>query len=156
MNAWWIDHPQVLGSDNPTTADLQRLRREGFEVLISLLQEEEQATNYDVADAREMGFVRHSIPVRDFNPPTVEQLLDFIGIIEALTKGTKVIIHCQAGIGRTGTFAAAYCIAKGMATADAIALVRKARWHAIETSEQEAVLEQFAIRHAARSLCPSE
>lgn len=156
MNGWWIDSPHVLGSDNPTTAELEQLREEGFEVLISLLREEEQATNYDVAAAQEMGFIRHSIPVRDFNPPTVEQLMDFIGIIEELAEETKIIIHCQAGIGRTGTFAAAYCIAKGMTIADAIDFVRKARWHAIQTSEQEAVLDKFAIRYAARKQRPSE
>lgn len=48
MDAWWIDRPWVLGSDNPTTEDLDDLRRKGFEVLISLLQEDKQPPNYDV------------------------------------------------------------------------------------------------------------
>lgn len=150
MDSWWIDRPRILGSSNPTNDDLAQLRREGFKVLVSLLREEEQATNYDVVGATEMGFRRHNLPVKDFNPPTVEQLMDFIGIIEELAEGTKIIIHCQAGIGRTGTFAAAYCIAKGMTIEEAIAFVRKARWHAIQTSEQEAILEGFAVRYAAR------
>ncbi len=155
MDSWWINRPRVLGSSNPTNDDLAQLRREGFDVLISLLREEEQATNYDVVDATEMGFTRHSLPVKDFDPPTVEQLMDFIGIMEELAEESKIIIHCQAGIGRTGTFAAAYYIAKGMPLGEAIEFVREARWHAIQTSEQEAVLEEFAIRYAAREGSPS-
>ena len=156
MDSWWIDRPRILGSSNPTNEDLAQLRREGFEVIVSLLQEEVQATNYDVATATEMGFRRHSLPVKDFNPPTVEQLSDFIAITGELAEESKIIIHCQAGIGRTGTFAAAYYIAKGMPIEEAIAFVRQARWHAIQTSEQEAVLEKFAVRYAAREGRPSD
>jgi atypical dual specificity phosphatase len=144
MDTWWIDSPCILGSANPSIATLEQLRREGFEVLVSLLIEEEQAPRYDLALAKEMGFVRHNIPVKDFNPPTVDQLLEFTRIVDGLASGTKVLIHCQAGIGRTGTFAAAYWISKGMSVPDAVAFVRRVRWHAIETSEQEAILDTFA------------
>ena len=30
MDAWWIDRPHLLGSRNPTDADLDQLRRDGF------------------------------------------------------------------------------------------------------------------------------
>ena len=146
MDTWWIDSPYILGSDNPTTGTLEELRREGFAVLISLLREEEQAPKYDLELIEQMGFVRHNIPVKDFNPPTVEQLNEFIRIVDELPPGTRIIIHCQAGIGRTGTFAAAYWISRGMSVAEAVSFVRKVRWHAIETSEQEAILERFARR----------
>ncbi len=145
MDTWWIDEPNILGSVNPTNADLEQLRGQGFNVLVSLLREDEQAPKYDLSLAQEMGFVRYSFPVKDLHPPTVNQLLEFVGLIAGLAQGSKVVIHCQAGIGRTGTFAAAYWIFKGMAVADAISLVRKARWHAIETSAQERVLAEFAL-----------
>ena len=146
MDAWWIDRPWVLGSDNPTTEDLDDLRRKGFEVLISLLQEDKQPPNYDVEQAQRIGFVRYSIPVKDFHPPTVDQLLEFARIVYRLAHQARMLIHCQAGMGRTGTFAAAYWIAKGIAVSDAISLVRQNRRHAIETIEQETVLEEFAVR----------
>jgi protein-tyrosine phosphatase len=144
MDTWWIDKPRLLGSRNPTTADLEQLRSDGFTVLVSLLREEEQAPNYDLARAQALGFERHNVPVRDFCPPTLAQLWEFVELMERLPLETKVFVHCEGGTGRTGTFAAAYWIAKGMPMADAIAYVRKLRPHAVETREQEAVLEQFA------------
>jgi hypothetical protein len=46
MDTWWIDNPHLLGSRNPTTADLEQLRRDGFTVLVSLLKEDEQSPRY--------------------------------------------------------------------------------------------------------------
>jgi hypothetical protein len=56
-------------------------RRDGFEVLISLLKEDEQPPRYDVARAVALGFRRYNIPVKDFCPPTVAQLEHFLSLI---------------------------------------------------------------------------
>lgn len=146
MDTWWIDNPHLLGSRNPTVADLEQLRRDGFGVLISLLKEDEQSPRYDVGRATALGFVRHNIPVEDFSPPTVDQLEQFVRLIAELPSGGKAIVHCEGGTGRTGTFAAAYWVAKGLTVSRAIAHVRKARPHAVETPEQEAVLRDFGAR----------
>jgi hypothetical protein len=49
---WWVDEPRILGSSNPSDADLQELARERFTVLISLLKEDEQPPDYDVGRGR--------------------------------------------------------------------------------------------------------
>jgi hypothetical protein len=77
MNTWWIDKPRLLGSRNPSDSDLERLRRDGFGVLVSLLCEKERAPRYDIARATALGYVRYNIPVRDFSPPTLDQLEQF-------------------------------------------------------------------------------
>lgn len=150
MDTWWIDKPHLLGSRNPTDDDLEQLRRDGFSVLLSLLCEEEQLPKYDLARAESSGLKRISIPVKDFCPPTVAQLGEFVDIVERLPAGAKVIVHCQGGSGRTGTFAAAHWIARGMTASEAIAHVRQVRPHAIETPPQEAVLEEFACERFSR------
>lgn len=144
MDVWWIDEARLLGSRNPTDADLEQLRRDGFGVLVCLLQEEDQAPRYDVARAVTLGFVRHNIPVKDFHPPRINQLQQFVKLIGGLPPGTKAIVHCEGGTGRTGTFAGAYWIAKGMTVSDAVVHVRRVRPHAVETPEQEAALKEFA------------
>ncbi len=143
MDVWWIDEPVILGSSNPTTSDLEELRGQGFEVVVSLLREQEQPPNYDVARAVALGYERHNIPVRDFYPPSVAQLREFVDFVSGLGS-RKVIVHCQGGVGRTGTFAAAYRIAKGLAVAEAIGTIRQVRPHAVETPEQVAALVEFA------------
>jgi protein-tyrosine phosphatase len=93
-----------------------------------------------------VGYVRHNITVKDFCPPTVEQLEQFVKLVDGLSPGTKTIVHCEGGTGRTGTFAAAYWVTKGMSVADALMYVRQVRPHAVETAEQEEVLTEFARR----------
>ncbi len=152
MNTWWIDKPRLLGSPNPTDADLVRLKGDGFRVLVSLLCEKEQLPNYDVDFAASLGYARHNITVRDFSPPTTGQLDQFVKLAGALAPGTKLIVHCEGGSGRTGTFAAAYWVAKGMTAAEAIAHVRKTRHDAVETKEQRRVLAEFESGIRSRSL----
>src|SRR5216683_6679634 len=138
MDTWWIAKPYLLGGSNPTVTELEALRLEGFQVLVSFLKEDEQAPRYGVARVEAVGFVRHNIPVKDFHPPTVNQMEQFIRLVDKLPAGVKAVVHCEGGTGRTGTFAAAYWIAKGMAAGDAIAHVRKARPGAVDTPGQQA------------------
>ncbi len=53
-----------------------------------------------------------------------------------LRAGATVIVHCRAGLGRTGMIAARLLVELGQAPGEAIAAVRKARPNTIETGEQ--------------------
>lgn len=145
MSRWWIAEPRLLGSSNPSTTDLEQLSDEGFTLLVSLLDETEQAPNYDLGVAAELGFERHNIPVRDFQPPTVDQLRTFVRLIDD-SDPARAIVHCLGGSGRTGTFAAAYWIAHGMEAKEAVAHVRRVKPTAVETQEQLMVLSEFERR----------
>ena len=151
MDTWWIDEPWLLGSSNPTTADLEQLRAGGFTVVVSLLREDEQSPRYDPYRVLASGYTRHNIPVRDFQAPTIAQLIEFVELLRCASAGTKVLVHCAGGSGRTGMFAAAYWIAKGLSAAEAIDRVRRARPEAVETLEQRSVLEEFAASRATSS-----
>jgi protein-tyrosine phosphatase len=144
MDTWWIDEPRLLGSANPSFADLVALRAEGFSVVVSLLDEDEQRPYYDPARASALGYARYNIPIEDFGTPTVEQLLEFVRLVRGLPEDRKIVVHCYAGIGRTGTFAAAYWIAKGLTVDEALNTVRLARPEAVQTPRQRAVLDEFA------------
>ena len=144
MATWWIDEPILLGSSNPSDADLESLRRSEFSVLVCLLDLQEQTLQYNVDRAKSAGWEWHNIPVRDFKAPSVAQLREFVSLVKTSLPTKRVLVHCQGGSGRTGTAAAAYWIAKGLAVSEAVAQVRARRPQAIETSEQEAVLGELA------------
>lgn len=144
MSQWWIEAPRLLGSHNPTDDELEQLQQAGFSVLVSFLHAAEQTPRYDPAYIADLGYKRYTIPVKDFAPPTLTQLETFAALVQQLSPEQKMIIHCEGGRGRTGTFAAAYWIAQGMSATAAIAHIRQMQPHAIETPEQQAVLAQYA------------
>jgi protein-tyrosine phosphatase len=58
-------------------------------------------------------------------------------ILDVLTGGKGVVIHCRGGLGRTGTIAAQLLVEQGTSPSEAIKQVRAARPGTIETWEQE-------------------
>jgi atypical dual specificity phosphatase len=143
MPGWWIDEPLVRGTSNPTTEQLQEWYAEGFRTVISFLEENLQSPRYDVKTVQAMGYERYNIPVENFEPPTLRQFSEFLAIMERAVARGKVVLHCQGGLGRTGTLAAAYWINKGLSAEQAIQKVRAANPLAIETGEQENSLYAF-------------
>ena len=59
-------------------------------------------------------------------------------IMDDLSRGRRIAVHCAGGLGRSGTMAAKLLVTAGMDPADAIRRVREARPGAIETAAQEA------------------
>lgn len=126
MFMWWIDEPSVKGSRNPSDADLRELRAQGFDVALSLLVESEQPSAYDKKSAEDNGWSIHAIPIAENHAPSLEQIHDFVMRLTRLPKGTKVLVFCQSGKGRTACMGAAYWIAKGLTASRAILRVSDA------------------------------
>src|SRR5712692_3879765 len=99
MATWWIDEPFLLGSSNPSDDDLERLRADGFRIIVCLLDEHEQSPRYDPARALALGYERRNIPVRDFHAPSVEQIEQFVALVRSVRAQAKVLVHCEGGIG---------------------------------------------------------
>lgn len=150
MSFWWIDEPLVLGSSNPTTGQLKQLYQQGFRSIISLLDEGEQSPNYDIEEVEGMGFRRFSIPVKDFSAPRLDDFSAFLEAVHHALNEGKVLIHCEAGLGRTGTMAAAYWIDKGLSVNEAIRKIRRSNPVAIGSLDQEYSLYELEALIASR------
>jgi atypical dual specificity phosphatase len=137
MSSWWIDEPFVLGSSNPTTGQLKKLYQQGFRSIISLLDEGEQSPHYNIEEMEGMGFRRFSIPVKDFSAPRLDDFRAFLEAVHHALNEGKVLVHCEAGLGRTGTMAAAYWIDKGLSVNEAIRKIRRTNPGVIGSLDQE-------------------
>ncbi|XP_018022510.1 dual specificity protein phosphatase 23 [Hyalella azteca] len=86
-----------------------------------------------------------TIPVEEFEPPTLDQIHEFIGICElARARQVAVCVHCRMGRGRTGVMLACYLIRyQGQVPQQAISNVRFKRPYSIETWEQEFVVKDY-------------
>lgn len=143
----WVVDEQLAGmprpgSNSPLEQDMSFLRDQELDLLFSLTvggTDPELAASYGVE-------ILH-LPVTDFTAPSLEQLEQFVTLTRAaLAKGERVGVHCGAGLGRTGTFLAAYFVTTGLAADAAIAHVRALRPGSIETDAQEQVVRDFAAK----------
>jgi atypical dual specificity phosphatase len=77
----------------------------------------------------------------------LEQATEFVRFVNEQRKAQRpVAVHCEAGLGRTGTMLALYLIAQGDDAGTAILRIREVEKVAVETSRQIQFLEQFAQR----------
>jgi len=140
----WILLDELSGSARPgrfgpLEEDLAFLRSKGIGVIISLLE-----TTLNLEKYREEGFETHHFPVEDFTAPELEQIAAACAVLdEATTMGKKILVHCNAGIGRTGTLLAAYLLHRGVTADEAIRRVRRERPLSLETSEQVDMIHRY-------------
>jgi len=136
----WVYEGVLAGSGYPASrSQVAWLGRKGINSILSLTEEPlpdswlQKQMNYE------------HIPMEDHQPPEQEGLASAAARIESeLAAGRVMLVHCQAGIGRTMCAIGAYLIkSKGMGAQDAIAFLRGIKPGAVE-SRQEASLTEFA------------
>ena len=153
---WWVI-PEILagmpmpfvhrerrmyrgGPLNAYPDELPNLWDAGIRAVVSLLNIPSDAAVYESA-----GFSFLCLPIPDGGAPTTEQAVEFLRfMISRRNAQQPVAVHCEAGIGRTGTMIAAYLISQGFDATTAINGVRTVESRAIETPRQIQFLEQFA------------
>ena len=138
----WLIPGLLAKSFIPDNGDLVAWQKEGIESVVNLLE-----PHFDdvVQQERAQGFkVLHS-PIPDMCSPSIDQLETIVRWIDReINEGKKVLVHCFAGIGRTGTVLTAYLIFKGEEVENALKQVL-AVGSEPQSLEQLEILEQFSI-----------
>lgn len=131
-------------------ADLDRLHQEyAVDVLVSLIEAPE-LTHLKIpnlfTEVQKRGMRSLWFPIPDFGIPAsitatqtlVEQILTLVD------QEQTVVVHCKAGLGRSGLVIASCLTTLGYSAEEAFLIVRKARPGSVETREQEDFVAQFA------------
>lgn len=130
-------HP---GSGRELVDNLAGLREAGIAAIVSLTEDP-----LEIAPLREFGMDYFHLPIEDFSAPTQQQVLEAVQLMQAnVDRGTGVLVHCRAGIGRTGTILACFLVHSGMGAEEAIREVRRLRPGSVEVYAQENCVYQFA------------
>ena len=122
--------------------ELSGLYSAGVRAVVSLLNIPSDAPVYESA-----GFKFLCLPLPDGGAPTKKQAAEFVRFVsEQRAERRPTAVHCEAGLGRTGTMLATYLISQGELAGDAIRRVRAVEKVAVETAIQIRFLEQYAER----------
>ncbi|MCB7129861.1 MAG: dual specificity protein phosphatase family protein [Candidatus Brocadiales bacterium] len=144
-NFSWLVADEIAGMAMPvsTVSDFEFLKEHDIDAIVSLT---ENSLNKPLLE--EFGFEYKHVPVVDLSAPSLEQIDEFVEFSTRMKEmGKKVVVHCHAGIGRTGTMLACYLVHGGYSAKSAVKEVRKKRPGSIETPEQEEVIIRYAKKH---------
>ncbi len=123
---------------------LKILKNHHIDIIVSLLEISElKSLGCDnlIKEIKLNNFVWFHFPIIDFNIPTKNSLLKLNLLLSDLERFLKkeknIIIHCKAGLGRTGTIASLLLAKLGISPKDAVQYIRKYRPGSIDTDEQK-------------------
>jgi len=125
-NTYWVIPGRLLAGEHPSgndTADsrkrLELLRAAGIDYFMDLTESGERPS-YQPWLPPGTDYVRNAIP--DMLVPERPQQMQAIlsTLLDALTLGRRVYVHCRAGIGRTGTVIGCFLVEEGRDGKDAL------------------------------------
>ena len=138
-NFSWIVEGKLAGSAIPTSKEeIDWVKQEGVKSIVTIREEPLEDewikdVNYLHVHSNDMGIPEFSDLVNS---------VDFIH--QRITQNEPVMVHCLAGLGRTGTILACYLIKyENMSADDAVEKVRQERHGSIQSFSQEEIIFRF-------------
>ena len=138
-NFSWIIEEKLAGSAIPTSKEeIDWIKQEGVKSIVTIREEPLEDewikdVNYLHVHSNDMGIPEFSDLVNS---------VDFIN--QRITNDEPVMVHCLAGLGRTGTILACYLIKyENMSADDAVEKVRRERHGSIQSFSQEEIIFRF-------------
>ncbi len=139
-NFSWLIEGKLAGSAIPTSKkEIEWMQEEGVKSIVTI---REEALEFPLPS--EMKYLH--IHSNDMGVPEFDDLVKTVDFIhDRIVNDEPVMVHCLAGLGRTGTILACYLIKyKKMSADDAVQKVRDERPGSIQSFPQEEIIFQFA------------
>jgi atypical dual specificity phosphatase len=156
-DCYWVIPGRFLAGAHPSTR-LEALLASGVDSFIDLTRPQEPTASYAQAAlgrARWRGFA-----ITDYSVPGVRLMREIVEAIDSeLDAGSRLYLHCHAGVGRTGTALGCWLVEQGLSGPDALALIAHKRRglarlavspHSPETDAQR----EFVLRWVPRGHLP--
>eukprot|EP00039_Didymoeca_costata_P003745 m.69445 g.69445 ORF g.69445 m.69445 type:complete len:787 (-) comp12056_c0_seq4:2575-4935(-) len=160
LHASWVTQ-SVLASSRPSNRLVEeydiinQLRKLKVTAIFNVQQEGEHAHCGDGLIEDKFSytpdiFVKEGISVylygwQDFGIPTHESLFKMVKVIsDIVEEGGRVLVHCHAGLGRTGMLIACHLVySLAYSAEEAVTVVRLRRAKAIQTKAQISIVKEF-------------
>ena len=136
----WLIESKLAGSAIPTSIDeIQWAIEQGVKSIVTV--REEPLDDDWIKDVNYLHIMSNDMGVPEFDD--LVHAVDFIH--GRITNNEPVMVHCLAGLGRTGTVLASYLVKyQNMSADEAIQKVREQRPGSIQSYPQEEIIFQFA------------
>jgi len=138
-NFSWVINNKLAGSGMPTSAsELDWVRKQGVRSIITMT--EEPLPESWIKNVKYL-----HVPTEDLSAPDMEKIDHAVEFIhKRIQSDEPVMVHCAAGIGRTGTILACYHVKyQKMSVNDAIEKIRKERPGSIQSESQELAINLY-------------
>ncbi|MCB1056244.1 MAG: dual specificity protein phosphatase family protein [Acidobacteria bacterium] len=139
----WILPDALAGSAKPglmgnLEEDLDWLKEQEIRTLFNLTEKP-----LPVAADEDLAVQHFPIPDMGIVPP--RRMVEVCtAILTKIRQGERVLIHCRAGLGRTGTVGACTLVSLGVPPDGAIRLIRSRSPYSIQTQSQESLIHHYA------------
>lgn len=138
-NFSWLLDGTLAGSGMPTSfEEITWIRKQGVKSIVTMTEE-------GLPDSWINGLEYLHVPTEDMTAPDIDKIDAAVEFIrERIQNKEPVVVHCAAGIGRTGTILASYLIKyQKMSAKDAIEMVREQRPGSIQSQSQETAVSVY-------------
>ena len=141
----WLIENKLAGSGIPTSIDeVQWMIKQGVKSIVTIREEP-----LDESWTKNVNYLH--ILSNDMGVPEFADLVSAVDFIhKRITNNEPVLVHCLAGMGRTGVILACYLVKyQKMSASEATETVREERPGSIQSYPQEEIIFQFekSLKH---------